>query len=119
MLEKAIAFSNTRALLLQTVDQKLARGRARFHTNTTTALTSRVDRRIVALLYDQTQIGQVVTLATDVLAKFEPLLEPVREQLQGKTSGTACWSRMDARRPHWPSAINKPTPRGRPFGVTH
>ena len=70
-------------------------------------------------LYDETQIGQVVTLTTDVLAKFEQLPEPVREQLQGKTSGAACWSRMDARRPHWPSAINKPTPRGWPFGVTH
>ena len=42
-------------------------------------------------LYDETQIGQVVTLATDVLAKFEQLPEPVREQLQGKGSGTARW----------------------------
>ena len=49
MLEKAIAFSAALAPPLQTVEQKLARGRAWFNLNTTTALTNLLDRRIVAL----------------------------------------------------------------------
>ena len=35
-------------------------------------------------LYDETQLGQVVTLAADVLARLDQLPEQVREQLQGK-----------------------------------
>ena len=35
-------------------------------------------------LYGETQIGQLVNLASDVLARLDQLSEQVREQLQGK-----------------------------------
>ena len=38
-------------------------------------------------LYGETQIGQLVTLASDALAKLDQLSEQFREQLQGKNIG--------------------------------
>ena len=70
MLEKAIAFSTALAPPLQTVDQKLARGRAWFNLNTATALTNLVDRRIVALsnartIFDEVQRDVAATPLAD------------------------------------------------------
>ena len=64
MLEKAIAFSNSLAPPLQTVDQKLARGRAWFNLNTTTALTNLLDRRIEALSNARTIFDEIQRDAT-------------------------------------------------------
>ncbi len=70
MLEKAIAFSTSLAPALQTVDQKLARGRAWFNLNTTTALTNLLDRRINALsnartIFDEVQKDAATTPLAD------------------------------------------------------
>lgn len=70
MLEKAISFSAALAPSLQTVEQKLARGRAWFNLNTTTALTNLVDRRIVALsnartIFDEIQKEAAATPLAD------------------------------------------------------
>ena len=59
MLEKAIAFSGSLAPPLQTPDQKLARGRAWFNLNTTTALTNLLDRRIEALSNARTIFDEI------------------------------------------------------------
>lgn len=59
MAEKAISFSAALPLPLQTVDQKLARGRAWFNLNTTTALTNLLDRRIVALSNARTIFDEI------------------------------------------------------------
>ena len=70
MLEKAIAFSAALPLPLQTVDQKLARGRAWFNLNTTTALTNVLDRRIIALNEARTIFDEIAKdAATTPLAE--------------------------------------------------
>ena len=70
MLEKAIAFSGSLGPSLQTVDQKLARGRVWFNLNTTTALTNLLDRRIEALsnaraIFDDIQNNAATTTLGD------------------------------------------------------
>ena len=70
MLEKAIAFSAALPPPLQTVDQKLARGRAWFALNATTALLNLSDRRIVVLtnarsIFDEIQQDSAATPQTD------------------------------------------------------
>lgn len=70
MLERAIAFSAALAPPLQTVEQKLARGRAWFNLNTTTALTNLLDRRIVALNNARTIFDEIAKdAATTPLAE--------------------------------------------------
>ena len=41
-------------------------------------------REVLEALFDETQIGQVVTLTAEVLARFEQLPDQVHEQIQGK-----------------------------------
>ncbi len=68
MLEKAIAFSAALAPPLQTVEQRLARGRAWFNLNTTTALTNLLDRRIEALSNARTIFDEIAKDSATPLA---------------------------------------------------